>query len=119
MVWPLVIALAITPLTVWITLWPLRLAFFVSQPALDRLADRVSAGEVIRRTEWAGLFLVVGSDFDPISRNVGLITDANPGGRSGFVRLGPGIPPERHKGPFHNLDYDVHITGLWWYQYED
>ncbi len=41
------------------TFWPLRVAFLVSMPALNRIADRVEAGEQIRRPEWAGVFLIL------------------------------------------------------------
>src|SRR5262249_19699893 len=59
--WPLVLVLAFLPLSVLFTLWPLRLAFLISTPALDRLADRVDAGGPVTSPEWAGLFRVVSS----------------------------------------------------------
>jgi hypothetical protein len=116
--WPLVLALAFAPLTM-LTLWPLRLAFLVSQPALSRLADRVAAGQTLRRPEWAGLYRIVGTAVEPSTGNVGLIIDASPGGRSGFMRLGPGTPPERNIGPFFYFGSGVRQGDRWWYQEED
>ncbi len=93
--WPLVVASGILPLTMLLTPWPLRLAFLASARALDRLANRVAAGQGITSPEWAGLFRVVATAVDPSSGNVGLIIDRDPSGRSGFVRVGasPGARP--------------------------
>jgi hypothetical protein len=116
--WPLVFALAIAPLAMMFTDWPLRLAFLASRPALERLADRVEAGQALRRPEWAGRYRVVGSAIDPRTGNVGLVLSPNPAGRSGFVRLVPGWPPVHH-GPLSNLNFDVPLGGRWSYQDED
>jgi hypothetical protein len=119
--WPLVLALGILPLTMLVTHWPLRLAFLVSRPAMNRLADRVLAGQAVISPEWAGLFRVVGSAVDPTRGNVGLIIDANPSGRSGFVRVGAGVrvPAGRSVAPFYNLSFDLPLCDRWWYACED
>jgi len=117
--WPLVIALAIAPLTMLFTHWPLRLAFFASSSSMKHLADRVAAGQAVRNPEWAGLFRVVGSAGEPVKGNVGLIIDGNASGRSGFVRVGLGVHPEENDGPFYNLNFNQHMAGRWWYQNED
>ena len=117
-VWPLVLGVAVLPLTMVITLWPLRVAFSVSRPALERLADRVAAGQVLATSEWAGLIHVVGSAVDSATGNVGLIVDPDPSGRSGFVRLGPGVPPGQTAGPFFNQSVNS-LGGRWSYQEED
>jgi hypothetical protein len=119
--WPLVFVLAILPLTMVFAQWPFRLAFLASKSALDRLADRVAVGQVPRRPLRAGPFLVVGSVFDPSTGNVGLVTDPNPGGRSGFIRyrLDPSIPGGRRNGPFINLFFDLQLCNRWWYECED
>jgi hypothetical protein len=116
--WPLVVVLAALPLTMLLTHWPFRLAFFASKAALERLADQVATGQPVRRPVRAGLFLVVGSAIDPASGNVGLIIDPDPAGRSGFVRLSPG-PNRRRSGPFNNLNYDLRVCDEWWYECED
>jgi hypothetical protein len=117
LVWPLVGSAAFLPLSMPLTHWPLRLAFLASRPAMDRLADRVAAGQPVAGPEWAGLFRVVGSAVDPASGNVGLITDLNPSGHSGFARSGaPGGPPI---GPFCNLWFDLRLDDRWWYECED
>ncbi len=119
--WPLVVVLATLPLTILFTHWPLHLAFLASKSALDRLADRVAAGQAPRRPVRAGLFMVVNSAVDPTSGNIGLITDPDPGGRSGFVRVTPGTSalPSRASGPFYNLNGDLELGGGWRYQNED
>jgi hypothetical protein len=111
-VWPLVLTAALLPLSMLITSWPFRLAFLVSRPALENVADRVAAGQAVTGPEWAGLFRVVGSAVDSASGNVGLITDQDPAGRSGFVR-------GRTGGPFFNLNIYLPLCDEWTYQCED
>jgi hypothetical protein len=119
--WPLVLVLALLPLSMLLTFWPFRLAFLASRPALDRLADRVEAGQPVTSPEWAGLFRVVASVVDSSSGNVGLIIDADPSGRSGFVRasVGPGMPAARSNGPFFNLNLALRLPKRWLYECED
>jgi hypothetical protein len=119
---PLVLAAAFAPLSMLLTPWPLRLAFLASQAAMERLADRVAAGQAVTSPEWAGLFRVVGSAVDPASGNIGLVIDPNPAGRSGFVRLSPTVEvngPIWNDRPFVNLNVNEHLIGRWWYQNED
>jgi hypothetical protein len=119
--WPLVIVLAALPLTMLFTQWPFHLAFLASKPALGRLADRVAAGHAPGRPVQAGLFMVVNSEVDPTTGNVGLVTDPDPSGRSGFVRISPtpSTSPGRVRGPFYNLNGDLPMGGRWRYQNED
>ncbi|HZW34371.1 MAG TPA: hypothetical protein VFF52_26850 [Isosphaeraceae bacterium] len=119
--WPLVLVLAILPLTMLLTRWPFHLAFLASTQALDRLADRVAAGQGIASPEWAGLFRVVGSAVDPSSGDVGLIIDPEPSGRSGFVRVvaAPSVPAGGSSGPFYNLYLDLKLRDRWRYECED
>jgi hypothetical protein len=119
--WPLVLVLGILPLTMVLTRWPLRLAFLASRPAMDRLAERVLAGQAVAGPEWTGLFRVVGSAVDPASGNVGLITDPCLSGRSGFVRAGggPGAPAGPPIGPLYDLWSDLQLDDRWWYECED
>jgi hypothetical protein len=116
--WLSVIALSGMPLaTVW-TLWPLHLAFLTVRPALDRLADQVAAGQAAGLPQWAGPFRVARSAVDPVSGNVGLMVDPNPNGPTGFVRVRPGIPPNR-RGPFGWDDLHVDLGWGWEYREED
>jgi hypothetical protein len=119
--WLLVAALVFLPPSMLLQLWPLRLAFLASRQALERLADRVAAGHVVAKPEWVGNIRVVESAVDPASVNVGLITDPNLSGRSGFVRTSAGRwaatrPPT---GPFYNLDFALELHDRWWYECED
>jgi hypothetical protein len=120
--WPLVLVLALLPLSMLFTFWPFRLAFLASRPAMDRMADRVDAGQAVTSPEWVGLFRVVGSAVDPFNGNVGLIIDPDPSGRSGFVRFGrsSNMPQgRRQRGPFYNLYADLDLHDGWRDQTED
>ncbi len=114
--WATTLALSLAPITMLLTPWPFRLAFLASQPSLERLADRVGAGNPVTTPEWAGVFRIVGSDRNTVTGAVGLITDPNASGRSGFERRGPAPPGN---GPFYNLSYDLKLTGKWRYVEED
>jgi len=119
--WPLVLVLSLLPLSMLLTFWPFRLAFLASTPAMDRLADRVDAGQTVTSPEWAGMFRVVGSAIDPSTRNVGLIIDPDPSGRAGFVRVSvsPSTLAGRSNGPFHNVNFDLRLREKWSYECED
>ncbi len=113
--WAVVVVVVLLPLTIPATLWPLRLAFALSRPALDRLADRVAAGEVIGSPEWAGVYPIVATRRDPTKGNVALLIDADPGGPTGFVRQGG---PRPGSGPMLGL-YVVPLGGPWRYFNDD
>jgi hypothetical protein len=119
--WPLVLVLGTLPLKVLLTRWPFYLAFHASRPSLDCLADRLAAGQTIAGPEWAGLFRVVATEVDPSSGNVGLITDRDPAGRSGFVRVGaaPSAPTGRGGGPLYNMYLDLKLSDGWRCECED
>jgi len=114
--WSLATVACLTPLTMIANLWPLQLAFGLSRPSLDALADRVARGQTVTGPERAGLYEVVKSSYDPRSGDVALfVDDDNP---SGFLRLG-------FRDPFHsshlfiNLNVDVRMDDRWRYQNED
>ena len=55
----LVVAVAVSLIASMLaTHWPLKLAFYLSSPALNRLADRVESGQAMTKPEWAGLYLI-------------------------------------------------------------
>jgi hypothetical protein len=112
------LALLLASLVVMLaTLWPMRLAFTLSRPWLDRLADRVESGESIGAPAWAGLFSVIGSDVDPDSGNVALILSETEIGLSGFVRMARGSTDS--VGPIVNLSIDLPVGDRWRYQAQD
>jgi hypothetical protein len=119
--WPLVLVLALSPLSMLLTFWPFRLAFLICRPAMDRMADRVGAGQPVTSPEWVGLFRVVGSAVDPATGTIGLIINQDPSGRSGFVRVsvGASIPAGAPNGPFYNLFFELQLRDRWWYECED
>jgi hypothetical protein len=111
-----VVVVAFLPLTIVVTHWPLRLAFLISEPALNRLADRVASGQDVGRPLRAGAFMVVGSTTDPPTGKVGLITVRNPRGRCRFVRMDPGLLGD----PFSNRTlrvlaghYSLQLSDRW------
>ncbi len=113
---PLVVGvLSVLPLSMITTFWPLRVAFLVSRPALNRIADRVEAGEQIRRPEWAGLFLILKTKSGQNEGDLALIVDDDPSGKSGFVRL---HAPDGNS-PLVNLDFDEVMDARWRFQFED
>ena len=119
--WLSVIVLTSLPYSMVLTRWPLHLAFFISRPALDRLADQAAAGRIQSVPVFAGVFLVVDTAVDPTTGNVGFITDPHPNGRTGLVRvnISPGNASGRVSGPLYGLNGDVPMGGGWRYQSED
>jgi hypothetical protein len=88
MAWTCVAALTMMPLVTALRLWPFHLSFQGARPALERLADRVAAGQSVAYPVWAGPFKIAGSTVDPVSGNVALMIDPNPNGPSSFIRAG-------------------------------
>ena len=83
----LVVAVAVLVIaSMLVTHWPLKLAFYLSSPALNRLADRVESGEAMTKPEWAGLYLIY--SVRPFTANGDLILRANAtrGIMAGFIR---------------------------------
>lgn len=117
--WLSVLALTVMPLATTWTLWPLRLAFHVSRPSLERLADRVATGQTVQTARWVGPFRVARTAVDPATGNVGLMIDPNPNGPTGFVRLGPGNSPDRRHLPIRGDDLEVDLGEGWYYHEED
>jgi len=111
-----VFALTVLPLVTVTTLWPLRLAFLVSRPSLDLLANQVAAGQNVTFPQRAGVYWFVGSMIDPSSGNVSLMIDPNPGGPTGFVRMGP---QRDGAGPFSASGLGVDLGWGWEYRQED
>lgn len=116
--WLAVIGLTAMPLLTFMTDWPLHLAFIIARPALDRLADQVTAGRTVSFPLWAGPFRVAAAAVDPVSGNVGLMIDPNPNGPTGFVRVQSANPADL-RGPIIGSDLDLELGGGWWYREED
>lgn len=103
-----------------------RLAAFISRPALVNLAERVRAGESIHWPRLAGIFVVVGvRTKGPI---VALVVRDDPAGDSALVHFPDGSPSDAEitrlrkrafHGPMYNLNWDVALGGRWRYQDED
>jgi hypothetical protein len=111
----LALSMSMTPLMSVLTFWPLRAAFLISRPALERLADQVAAGKAPPFPIRAGVFRIVGSATDPVSGNVALITDPEPSGRAGFVRSKPETP----HGPLSSLFMGMSLSQTWAFEIED
>lgn len=72
-------------LSVAITQWPFRLAFELSRPSLERLAERVEAGYLPSAPMQAGRFRVLKATVHP-SGVTCLWLDLDPAGYTGLVR---------------------------------
>jgi hypothetical protein len=116
--WTVAVAVSVAPITILLTQWPFLLAFAASRPALERLADQVSSGVPVSTPQWAGLFRVVASAVDPKTGNVGLVTNPDPGGRSGFERYGARGTPGT-SGAFYNFWSEMQLDKKWRYAEED
>jgi hypothetical protein len=94
MAWALVLSFVALPMSMAFGDWPIRLAFRVSRPALDRLADRIEAGDPPRWPVRAGLIRVSGiARGHRHSANIALSIDADSDGNSWLVRsANPEIP---------------------------
>jgi hypothetical protein len=110
--------ISIAPLTMLLTRWPFRLAFLVSRPALERLADQVVAGAPVTSPRWAGVFVIVGSAIDPNTGNVGLLTHPDSSGRSGFERYGA-RGSRGAAGAFYNFWSVTELDANWRFAEED
>jgi hypothetical protein len=116
--WTVVAIISIAPLTMILTRWPFRLAFLVSRPALERLADQVVSGVPVTSPRRAGAFVIVGSAVDPTTGNVGLITGPRSSGRSGFERYGA-RGSRGAAGAFYNFWSETELDANWRFAEED
>ena len=118
--WWFVIALTPMPAMTAVTAWPFQVRFLMAMPALERLADRVAAGQAVTYPQWAGPIQIAGSAVDPASGNVGLMIDTNPNGPSGFIRCrGPQSDSYGCHRPFRGDWYHLSLVGGWCYHEED
>lgn len=104
----------------------LQLAVQVSRPAMDKLVDRVRAGESVDVPTRAGLFPV--REIKTKGPVVALVIQHNPGGDSALVHFPNGsrglADVSGHEsrafyGPMYNLYLDLALGGGWRYQDED
>jgi hypothetical protein len=117
--WAVVAVLAIMPAVTIATVWPIRLAFLVLRPSLERLADQVETGHAIVSPRSIGPYQLSASGCDPDSKTVGLFIDPNPSGRTGFVR----VHSEEHEmqsfGWLLGTDTNIELGWGWSYRQDD
>ena len=122
MAWSLVAALFLLPVSMIFSDWPMRAAFHASRPALDRLAARVNAGEVIARPEWAGLFLVRKSRPSIQPGTVALVVENDSTGHTWLVRAAtPEVEPKVQQ-PTYSVMFIIEriLKGdRWWLYFYD
>jgi hypothetical protein len=119
--WAWVISLMLLPAVTVLTVWPLRLVFLATAPALGRLAERVAAGQAVTYPVTVGPFRIAASAVDTASGNVGLMIDPDPNGPTAFVR-GKGRPgggPFRCYRPVRGDVLDIRLGNGWCYHVED
>lgn len=110
-------AMAILPAATLITIWPLHLAFYVSRPSLERLADQVAAGHAVVTTHLAGAYLIRGSAVNSYG-DVSLILNPESGGPSQFVRNRSRPFPSLSSSPF-GMEILLNLTDGWHYRVDD
>ena len=86
---------------------------------LQPMADQVEAGQAPGFPRRAFVFSVAASALDGSSGNVSLMIDPNPKRPTGFVRVGPGTPPESRFQLIRGDELEVYLGGGWWYLEED
>jgi hypothetical protein len=117
--WGLVVLSAMMPMITLATLWPLRLAFLVIRPSMERLADQAETGRVLVFPHWIGPFRLKESAVDPASKIVGLFVDPNPNGRTGFVKVPAGTSEVHRFGLLMGTDTNVELGWGWSYRQDD
>ncbi len=116
-VWLSVFILALLPMVTLESCWPLRLAFLAARPTLERLADRVVAGQSVAFPQQVGVFRLVESGHGPVYGNVALIIDPTAYARSGFVRIAPWVVAGAKLGaPIFGSYLDLDLGGGWRYR---
>ena len=114
--WASAAAMILMPLVTAWTVWPFQVRFLLARPALERLADRVAAGQAIPTPVSAGPFTFAKVVLEPVSGNVGLMIDPSPSGPSGFVRCSGSDACHR---VFRGDWYHLVLGGGWHYHEED
>jgi hypothetical protein len=92
--------------------WPLRVAFFLSQPSMDRLADRIEHGSKMTPPEWTGLFLIWNSEISEHTGDTLLITGSDRSDAMGFLRVAEGTMPDDP----NSWPHDLRLSDRWMYQ---
>jgi hypothetical protein len=110
-----VAVLTAVPIATIATGWPLRLGFYRSSPALNRLADCVEAGGNIGPNEWAGIYPIRGWTALPHGGGTLLVIDPKPGDMAGFARSGGATGSEKR---WDRLEVEGD-GGVRWYPYDE
>ncbi len=108
-------AVAVSPIVMVETYWPLRLGFRLAAPALDRIADRLEAGGSVAFPEWAGFYRVeTAIPFPAPPRFLLVVGDRPLANAAGFHRS-PTQAAEDHIGRAFPLGEAGSGKGRWWY----
>ena len=117
----LILILAILPLSLALTVWPLHLAFRLARPEMVRLADQVAAGVKLTSPREVGAYTVVEIRVDPDHPgDFAILLDNDPAGETGFVhtRYREGYSTYDNLGIVPS-DYAIYLGGDWYYMIED
>jgi hypothetical protein len=103
----LVVAVAVSVIASMLaTHWPLKLAFYLSSPALNRLADRVESGEAMTKPEWAGLYLIYSVRAFNATGDLILRANATRGMMAGFIRRSGAAKGARREALYYGTAWD-------------
>jgi hypothetical protein len=94
------------------TNWPLRLAFRLSKPSLEAVAQSLRAGKTFPQPMRVGLFTIQKAEIYDLNDKVCLWTDLNWSGKVGFTRCAPGDLP-------FNLASNLTLDETWQFIAED
>ncbi|MEE9384796.1 MAG: hypothetical protein V3V08_15440 [Nannocystaceae bacterium] len=108
---------ALSPFLMLAYPWPLHIAYLVSKPALENLADHALAGDTPPLPRWAGVFHVVDVAVD--GGAVALVVRIRYGGRDGLSRMATACDAACPYGPISNLNWNRPLSARWRYQSED
>jgi hypothetical protein len=78
--------------SVFVYQWPLRMAYLLSQPAIEQVADDMRAGRPFHGPALVGAFRIERAEISPQGVPC-LWMDLNPAGRTGLVQCSSYRPP--------------------------
>ena len=76
-----------------LTHWPLRLAYKLSRPSFDAVAQSLQSGTTFQKPMRVGLFEIKKAEVYDLNGKICLWTDLNPSGKTGFTKCPPNDVP--------------------------
>lgn len=112
--WLLAAILLVSAVSAVWTQWPMRVGFLLHRSALERLADQAERGVTPPLPVRVGLYTIRGIDTTSYHGVIGLHTDTNPSGPTGFYLTAVPV-----NSPPANEWSSVRLSERWWWIKED